>query len=298
VNHKQKDLLAIETKNLTKYYGKSMGIEDVNLSIEKGEVFGFIGPNGAGKSTAIRTLMGLLRPTSGTAQIQGKDVLKHGAELRKSIGYLPSEVNYYDRMTSRELLEYHCRFYGIRDYSKIDELAEVFELDLEKEIEDLSFGNKKKCGIIQAMVHQPDLLILDEPTSGLDPLMQNIFFEKLEELNKVGTTIFFSSHVLSEIQRICKRAAIIRKGRIVEVEDIETLLKKQMKMVKMIFKTVPDQLVLPDGAQKHTLVNKKCSFEYVGSTNKLVKWLSTQELFDVSIAEPDLEALFMNYYER
>ena len=289
---------AIKTKNLTKYYGKSMGIEDVSLEIEKGEVFGFIGPNGAGKSTAIRTLMGLLTPTSGTAEIQGKDAFKHGAELRKSIGYLPSEINYYDRMTSRELLEYHCRFYGIRDYKKIEKLSELFELDLDREIEDLSFGNKKKCGIVQAMVHEPELLILDEPTSGLDPLMQNVFFEKLEELNKKGTTIFFSSHVLSEIQRICKRAAIIRKGKIVEVEDIETLLKKQMKMVKLVFTKVPVQLVLPEGAQKHTMVNNKCAFEYVGSTNKLVKWLSTQELFDVSIAEPDLEALFMNYYER
>lgn len=291
-------MLAIDIKNLTKYYGNSMGIEDVSIEIEKGEVFGFIGPNGAGKSTAIRTLMGLLTPTSGSAKILGKDVFKNGAELRKSIGYLPSEVNYYDSMTSRELLEYHCRFYGIKDYSKIDKLAEVFELDLEKEIDDLSFGNKKKCGIIQAMVHNPALLILDEPTSGLDPLMQNIFFEKLRELNTKGTTIFFSSHVLSEIQRICKRAAIIRKGRIVEIEDIETLLKKQMKLVKLVYKNTPDQLALPEGAQKHSLVNKKCSFEYLGSTNELVKWLSTQDLFDVSIAEPDLEALFMNYYER
>ena len=290
-------MLAIETQNLTKYYGKHLGIEDVSLSIEEGEVFGFIGPNGAGKSTAIRTLMGLLIPTSGKALIHGKDVSK-SANIRKKIGYLPSEVHYYDRMTSKELLEYHCRFYGIKDYSKIHELAELFELDLNKEIEDLSFGNKKKCGIIQAMVHEPNLLILDEPTSGLDPLMQNIFFDKLEALNNQGTTIFFSSHVLSEIQRICKRAAIIRKGRIVEIEDIETLLKKQMKLVKVIFKQIPENIQLPEGAQKSSISKKKLSFEYVGSTNRLVQWLSSQDIFDVTMTEPDLESLFINYYER
>nr|WP_262914140.1 ABC transporter ATP-binding protein [Portibacter lacus] len=275
-----------------------MGIEDVSISIEKGEVYGFIGPNGAGKSTAIRTLIGLLQPTSGSATINGKDVFQHGASLRKSIGYLPSEVHYYDRMSSRELLEYHCRFYGIKDYTKIEELASDFELDLDKEIEDLSFGNKKKCGIIQAMVHEPEILILDEPTSGLDPLMQNVFFNKLEELNQKGVTIFFSSHVLSEIQRICKRAAIIRNGRIVAIENIDGLLKKQMKLVKVIFKEVPSNLVLPEGAQKKTWSNKKLSFEYIGSTTVLINWLSNHEVFDLTLTEPDLESLFMNYYER
>ena len=291
-------MYAIEIKNLTKYYGKSIGIEDVSISVEKGEVYGFIGPNGAGKSTAIRTLVGLLVPTSGTASILGMDVVSKGAEIRKKIGYLPSEVHFYDRMTSRELLKYHCRFHKIADFIEIEELASYFELDLDREIEDLSFGNKKKCGIIQALVHKPDLLILDEPTSGLDPLMQNKFFQKLEELNKKGTTIFFSSHVLSEIQRICKRAAIIRKGKIVQIEDIDTLLKKQMKLVKVVFKNPPSELVLPEGAQKDTLLNKKLSFEYLGSMNALVKWLSTQEIYDVTMSEPDLESLFMNYYER
>lgn len=291
-------MLAVEINKLTKYYGKFRGIEDVSLSIEKGEVFGFIGPNGAGKSTAIRTLMGLLVPTSGTAFINGKDAFKEGAEIRKQIGYLPSEVHFYDRMTSRELLEYHCKLHKITDFSRIDELADYFELDLEKEIEDLSFGNKKKCGIIQALVHQPELLILDEPTSGLDPLMQSKFFQKLEELNKKGTTIFFSSHVLSEIQRICKRAAIIRNGKIVQIEDIETLLKKQMKLVKVVFKNSPLELKIPEGAQNVNSLNKKLSFEYLGSVNGLAKWLAEQDVYDVTISEPDLESLFMNYYER
>ena len=287
----------IKTDKLTKYYGSARGIENVNLQVERGEVFGFIGPNGAGKSTAIRTLLGLLIPTSGTAHILGRDISTDGSEIRKTIGYLPSEVHYYDRMNARELLEYHCRFYGIKDYSKIDELAEVFELDLTKEIEDLSFGNKKKCGIIQAMVHEPELLILDEPTSGLDPLMQNVFFTKLEELSQKGTTIFFSSHVLSEIQRICQRAAIIRKGRIVAIEDIQTLLKKQMKVVRITFRKLPDQLVYPEGVQKQSIIKNKLTFEYVGSVSALLKWIAELEPYDVTMTEPDLESLFINYYE-
>jgi len=291
-------VLSIETKNLTKYYGKFLGIEDVSLSINQGEVFGFIGPNGAGKSTAIRTLMGLLMPTSGSAEILGMDIRTKGDEIRKRVGYLPSEVHFYDRMSSRELLGYHCRFHKMKDLAKIDELADYFELDLEKEIDDLSFGNKKKCGIIQAIIHNPELLILDEPTSGLDPLMQNKFFQKLEDLNKEGRTIFFSSHVLSEIQRICKRAAIIRKGKIVQIEDIDTLLKKQMKLVKVIFRKMPADLKLPKGAQRENVIKMKLSFEYLGSMNALVKWLSQHEVYDVTMTEPDLESLFMNYYER
>ncbi|WP_235299636.1 ABC transporter ATP-binding protein [Portibacter marinus] len=289
---------AITIENLTKYYGKNIGIEKVSLQVEQGEVYGFIGPNGAGKSTTIRALMGLLIPTSGKAKILGVDVFKDGAKIRQRVGYLPSEIDYYDKMTSLELLEYHCRFYGITDYSKIHELASIFELDLEKEIEDLSFGNKKKCGIIQALVHEPEVLILDEPTSGLDPLMQNVFFDYLKKLNKEGITIFFSSHVLSEIQRICQRAAIIRNGKIVEIENIDTLLKKQMKLVKVIFRVVPDHFELPEGAQKQSIVNNKLSFEYLGSMNELVQWLSQYNIYDVTMTEPDLESLFMNYYER
>ena len=182
----------IEASDLCKNYGNDVGIKNINLEIKKGEVFGFIGPNGAGKSTFIRTLLGLLHPSSGTAKVLGHNIKNKSEEIRKKLGYLPSEVNYYDGMSSRELLEYHSGFYKNVDTNKIKTLSEIFELDLDRKIEELSFGNKKKCAIIQSVIHEPDLLILDEPTSGLDPLMQNRFFELLEEENKKGTSIFLA----------------------------------------------------------------------------------------------------------
>lgn len=291
-------MLAIETNQLSKYYGDHLGMADINLQVEQGEVFGFIGPNGAGKSTAIRTLLGLLIPTSGSAKILGMDIQGEGAELRKKIGYLPSEVDYYEEMSSRELLEYHCRFYDQVDAGRIEELATYFELDLEKKITDLSFGNKKKCAIVQAVVHQPELLILDEPTSGLDPLMQNRFFELLEKLNKEGTTIFFSSHILSEIQRMCDRAAVIRKGRIEAVEDINVLLEKQMKKARLVFREPLESLNYPEGAVNPKWHHNKLIFDYIGSINELTKWMAGLDLTDAVLEEPDLESIFMNYYER
>ncbi|MCG8573770.1 MAG: ABC transporter ATP-binding protein [Flavobacteriales bacterium] len=291
-------MLAIETNNLSKFYGKHRGIENVSLSIDKGEVFGFIGPNGAGKSTTIRTILGLLIPSSGSAQIFGQDAQKEGAKVREKIGYLPSEVNYYDEMSSRELLEYHARFYPKSDLSKIEELATYFELDLEKKITDLSFGNKKKCAIIQAVLHQPELLILDEPTSGLDPLMQNRFFDLLDQENEKGTTIFFSSHILSEIQRMCDRAAIIRNGKIEAVEDIQALLEKQMKKARFVFQSIPENLQFPAGVQHEKWHQNKLTFDYVGPIADLIKWMAKLELADAVLEEPDLESIFMNYYER
>ena len=287
----------IKVHSLSKYYGKDRGIENVSFSVAKGEVFGFIGPNGAGKSTTIRTMLGLLQATNGSAEILGMDALKEGQELRKHIGYLPSEVNYYDEMNSRELLEYSAGFYKNVNVSLIDELAAYYELDLNKKIADLSFGNKKKCAIIQCLLHEPSVLILDEPTSGLDPLMQNKFFDMLEEQNEKGVTIFFSSHILSEIQRMCSRAAVIRNGEIVTVENIQTLLEKQMKKVRVVF-SEGSTFDLPLGAQNEKVNGTKLSFEYVGDINKLLAWLSVQNLQDAVLEEPDLESIFMNYYER
>lgn len=289
---------AIEFNKLTKYYGEALGMKDVSFSVEKGEVFGFIGPNGAGKSTAIRTLLGLLKPTSGSAKILGMDSESQGKELREKVGYLPSEVNYYAEMTSRELLEYSAGFYPSVDLNEIERLAAHFELDLDRLIEDLSFGNKKKCAIVQCLLHQPEILILDEPTSGLDPLMQNRFFELLEELNEKGTTIFFSSHILSEIQRMCDRAAVIRKGEIIAVEHIQHLLEKQMKKVKMVLTDESSNLNYPEGVQNVKQMGQKVSFDYVGDITPLLKWLSTCSLQDMVMEEPDLESIFMNYYER
>ncbi len=291
-------MYAIELQSLTKFYGKHRGIENLDLNISKGEVFGFIGPNGAGKSTAIRTLLGLLTPTAGCAKIMGYDITKKGVDARRKVGYLPAEVDYYPEMSSRELLEYHAGLYGLKNAgTRIQELAEYFELALDRPIDDLSYGNKKKCAIIQAVLHEPEVLILDEPTGGLDPLMQNRFFELLEILNKQGVTIFFSSHVLSEIQRMCDRAAVIRDGKIIAVEDISTLLAKQMKKVRMMLKS-DVELVLPEGAKNHHFTGVKHNFDYVGPTSELIQWLGHQDLADVVLTEPDLESIFMNYYER
>lgn len=286
----------IESIGLSKNYGEDVGIKDINLEIKKGEVFGFIGPNGAGKSTFIRTLLGLLIPTSGTANILGQCIENKPEEIRKKIGYLPSEVNYYDGMSSRELLEYHAGFYDDVEHGKIEALATLFELDLNRKIEELSFGNKKKCAIIQAVLHNPEILILDEPTSGLDPLMQNRFFELLEEENKKGTTIFFSSHILSEIQRMCTRAAIIRKGEISAVEDIQSLLGKQMKKARFIF-IVKKELSYIDGVQNPVWTNNKLTFDYIGPVKDLIKWMNDLDLKDAVLEEPDLETIFMNYYQ-
>ncbi len=287
----------IKVHSLTKYYGKERGIENVTFSVKKGEVFGFVGPNGAGKSTAIRTMLGLLQPSEGSVEILGTDVLKNGDEIRNKIGYLPSEVNYYDEMNSRELLEYSAGFYDNVNLSLIDELATYYELDLNKQIADLSFGNKKKCAIVQCLLHEPSVLILDEPTSGLDPLMQNKFFDMLEKQNEKGVTIFFSSHILSEIQRMCSRAAVIRNGEIVTVENINTLLEKQMKKVRIVF-SEETNYTLPQGAKNEHVLGKKVTFEYVGKVNELLTWLSSQNLQDAVLEEPDLESIFMNYYER
>lgn len=289
---------AIEINNLTKFYGNDPGIKDVSFDVERGEVFGFIGPNGAGKSTAIRTLLGLLKPTSGSATILGMDSETQGKELRQKIGYLPSEVNYYAEMNSRELLEYSAGFYQNVDLKEIDRLAEHFELDLNKEIDDLSFGNKKKCAIVQCLLHKPELLILDEPTSGLDPLMQNRFFDLLEDLNKQGTTIFFSSHILSEIQRMCDRAAVIRNGEIIAIEHIQLLLEKQMKKVRLVLTEENEALQFPEGAQNVKKLNGKITFDYVGDINPLLDWLATCTIKDLVMEEPDLESIFMNYYKR
>lgn len=290
--------LAIETRLLTKYYGNDVGIKDISLEVQSGEIFGFIGPNGAGKSTFIRTILGLLVPTSGSGKILGQDISTQGETLRQKIGYLPSEVKYYEEMTSRELLEYHLAFYGIQDFQKIDEYAELFELDLHKKITDLSLGNKKKCAVIQSVIHQPELLILDEPTSGLDPLIQNRFFTLLEELNDRGTTVFLSSHILSEVQRLCQRAGVIKNGEIVRIESIDELLKNQTKRITLLFEQYLENLNPPIGFSDLIWHKNKVQFNFAGDLGDLLKWINTQNFIDITIEEPDLETIFMNYYKR
>ncbi|NBI07490.1 ABC transporter ATP-binding protein [Senegalia massiliensis] len=286
----------IETKNLTKYYGKSLGIKDVNLDIEEGEIFGFIGPNGAGKSTTIRLLLNLIYPSGGSAKIFGKDVINYGPEIRENIGYLPSEIFYYEKMKVKDLLNYSASFYK-GDYSnRIKKLSSAMELDLDRRIEDLSYGNKKKVGIVQGLLHEPKLIILDEPTSGLDPLMQQKFFEIIKGENQKGATVFFSSHILSEVQQLCNRVAIIRKGSIVEVEDIKTLRENNYKKISIRGQNLNKDLFDFDGVTKLDKNEDEITFFYKGDINIMIENINRIDLKDVMIQEPTLEEIFMHYY--
>lgn len=287
----------IETKNLTKYYGKSVGIKDVSINVEEGEIFGFIGPNGAGKSTTIRLLMSLIYPTSGEAKLFGKDAIECGPEVRKDIGYLPSEIFYYEKMKVIDLLNYSASFYDKNCTSRMKELAEIMELDLNRRIEDLSYGNKKKVGIVQGLLHEPKLVILDEPTGGLDPLMQQKFFNIIKEENRKGATIFFSSHILGEVQELCNRVAIIRSGSIVEVEDIKTLRENNYKKIAISGEDLNKDIFNLNGVTKLTKEDDEIRFFYKGDINSITGAISSVKVKDVSIEEPTLEEIFMHYYE-
>ncbi len=286
----------IEINKLTKYYGKARGIIDVSLEVEDGEIFGFIGPNGAGKSTTIRLLCSLIYPSGGSAKIFGKDVIKHGPEIRQDIGYLPGEVFYYDRMKVIDLLNYSASFYKKDCTKRLHELAEIMELDLKRRISDLSYGNKKKVGIVQGLLHQPKLLFLDEPTSGLDPLMQQKFFNLMLEENNRGATIFFSSHILAEVQKMCHRVAIIREGEIVKIQDIESLQKDNYKKINIVADDIDEKRFDVKGVSKLEKSDHTVSFFYRGDINVITKIISSNTVSDVSIEEPTLEEIFMHYY--
>ena len=287
----------IETRNLTKYYGKSLGVKDLNISVEEGEIFGFIGPNGAGKSTTIRLLLSLIYPSSGQVKLFGKDAIECGPEVRKDIGYLPSEIFYYDKMKVIDLLKYSASFYEKDCSKRIKELAEIMELDLNRRIEDLSYGNKKKVGIVQGLLHQPKLIILDEPTGGLDPLMQQKFFNLMKEENQKGSTIFFSSHILGEVQELCNRVGIIRNGSIIEVEDIKTLRENNYKKIAILGEGLSKDIFELDGVTKLTRDKNGIKFFYKGDINTITRAISSVKARDVSIEEPTLEEIFMHYYE-
>lgn len=289
----------IEINNLTKTYGKSRGIIDVSFNVEEGEVFGFIGPNGAGKSTTIRTLLSLIYPTAGSAKIFGADCIKNAPEIAKEIGYLPSEVFYYDKMKVIDVLKYSASFYKKDCSKRIEDLAEIMDLDLKKRVDDLSFGNKKKVGIVQTLLHEPRLIILDEPTSGLDPLMQQKFFDLLEEENKKGATIFMSSHVLSEVQRMCTRVAIIKEGRIIKLETMSNLTENNYKKFKLEINSGIDKNHFQiNGVSNLELKGNIISFLYKGNVNTILKRITEIDLKNVWIEEPSLEEIFMHYYEK
>jgi ABC-2 type transport system ATP-binding protein len=289
----------IDITDLSKFYGKDRGIEHINLEIGEGEIFGFIGPNGAGKSTTIRILLNLIFPTGGSARIMGMDVIRETKKIKRLVGYIPSDANAYTSMDVNEFLSYCMRFYEVqKDVHRIAELSALFELDLKRKINELSMGNRKKVSIVQSLLHNPKLLILDEPTTGLDPLMQSKFFELLRSENKKGMTIFYSSHVLGEVQMLCKRVAIIKEGRIIHLENIETLRNKQLKKVDIEF---GDQLnkqnfSIPGIESVIAGPGNKLSFMYSGDINELVGLLAGMKIVNLMIEEPSLEEIFMHYY--
>ncbi|MBQ3599110.1 MAG: ABC transporter ATP-binding protein [Clostridia bacterium] len=286
---------AIKTTALTKYYGASRGIIEVDLAVEKGDFYGFIGPNGAGKSTTIRALLGLISPTSGKAEILGKDIQKDKTEILASVGYLPSESGFYGNMRVKEMLGLSAKLRKQNCEKEAKILCERLDLDAEKRIGELSLGNRKKVGIICALQHKPELYILDEPTSGLDPLMQREFYTILQERNAEGATVFLSSHVLSEVSRYCKNAAIIREGRLLVSDSVANLGHTGVKRISLRgVKNMPEIKDIRDMKTE----NDTISFLYGGRTDELVKILSAASFEDINITDPDLDEVFMHYYVK
>lgn len=286
---------AIETKKLTKFYGAARGIVELDLSVEEGEFFGFIGPNGAGKSTLIRNLLGLIKPTGGEAAIFGHDIRKENKKILAMTGYLPSEAVFYSGMKVRHILKLSAQLRGMDCAAEAEKLCQRLQLDPNRKVEELSFGNRKKVGIVCALQHKPRLLVLDEPTSGLDPLMQKEFFDILQERNAEGTTIFLSSHILSEIQRNCTRAAIIRDGRIIACDSVEALSKTNAKRINIQGQVKLDGLT---GIRNLTWQDDAVSFLYSGEMGVLLQALAAGSVTDLSVSEPDLDEIFLHYYEK
>lgn len=287
-------MYAIETDKLTKTYGTNRGITELQLKVDQGDFFGFIGPNGAGKSTTIRTLLGLISPTGGSAKVLSYDVVTEKDKILENVGYLPSEINFSSGMKVKDVIKYSAdlRHKNCREIS--DVLCERLGIDVNKKVDDLSLGNRKKVGIVCAIQHEPELLILDEPTSGLDPLMQREFFEILTEQNKKGATIFFSSHILSEVQSHCNTAAFIRDGRIIVSDSVEKLEETGAKKVEVVGAFESGDL---KGISDLKHDGNSTSFLFKGDISELLKTLADCRLRNVNITEPTLEEIFMNYYE-
>ncbi len=289
----------VEIRHLKKYYGKHRGVEDVSFSIEEGEIFGFIGPNGAGKSTTIRCALSLIFPTSGSIRIFGKDAIADRVEIAKHVGYLPGEVFFYDEMKVSDMLLYSAGFYERVDVKRIWELCDYLELDIHKKMDDLSLGNKKKVGIVQGLLHKPKLIVLDEPTSGLDPLMQQRFFDLIEKERKEGATVLFSSHILSEVKRLCDRISIIRDGVVVDVQTIEALEENNHKHIHV--QGEERELLRLDDLSGLHIASQEIGdrhYHYRGDTNALLTGLASHRLQNITIEDPSLEEIFLHYYER
>ena len=285
----------LEIQNLTKYYGNVKGVKNLSLQLHRGEIFGFIGPNGAGKSTTIRSIMNLINKTSGKVLIDGQIFTKDDKKIKEKIGYLPSKINLYDDLTVKEMLDYHESFYGNEVHQRREELVERLELDEKKKIEDLSLGNLKKLGIILALAHNPKLLILDEPTSGLDPIMQNVFYELLKEEKKKGNTIFYSTHILNEVSKICDRVGIIKNGELIKVENVEDLPKKSLTFVTITSSQL-DEIIQSLGVNIISKNENTMKFANTIPHDELIKKLSKFSIERILIEEATLEDMFLHYY--
>ncbi len=289
--------LAIDIQDLTKSYGKSRGICHLDLQVEAGDFFGFIGPNGAGKSTTIRTLLGLIAPTSGSAKVLGHDIVEEKEKILKKVGYLPSEIHFYHGMKVRDAIRYSSDLRGADCGKEAEELCQRLDLDPGRKVDDLSLGNRKKVGIICAVQHHPEMLILDEPTSGLDPLMQKEFFTILREENERGASIFFSSHILSEVQAYCRSAAFIKDGKILLSDKVGNLEQTGTRKVNVKGRIARETLTVLPGVTFTDTGASTLSFLYNGDIGKLLSVLAQERIEDITITEPSLEEIFMHYYK-
>jgi len=291
---------AVETARLGKYYGKSRGIIDVSMAVRDGEIFGFIGPNGAGKTTTIRLLLGLIKPSSGEAKIFGRRVPLSGGKLYRRVGYVPAEISYYPEMTGRDLLEYAAGFYAVSNFQWVEELVDRLQLDPDKKVRTYSHGNLKKVGIIQALLHKPQLLILDEPGSGLDPLIRLEMFKIIEEMNQKGVTIFFSTHVLEEVERICHRVAMIKEGSLIHVGPVDQLPGRDIRLIILKFAgRKPSTVAMEKLGEVEELPSRPGYYQVLSHlpVNELVNYLSRFNLDYLRITDPSLEEIFFDLYE-
>jgi len=294
--------MIIETEGLTKYYGKVRGVKDLDLEVREGEVFGYLGPNGAGKTTTIRLILDLIRPTRGTALLFGQEVRGHAAELKVRLGVLPGELALWSNLTARDLLTFLGNLRGGLDWAWVNELAQRLDLDLSRRVGAFSHGNKQKVGLIQAFAHKPDLLILDEPTTGLDPLIQQEFYRLIDEVKAEGRTVFLSSHILPEVDRVCDRVGIIREGHLVAVEEIAELKRKRLRQMELTFdQPVPPPAFALPGVRDVVQTSNVLRFfvdEAPGSLDGVVKRAAQFDLLDMRYEQATLEDIFLTYYRK
>ena len=291
----------IHTEKITKLFGEVEAVVDVDLDVRPGEIFGYLGPNGAGKSTTIRMLLDHIRPTRGTGTVFGLDIRRDSVEIRRNIGYLPGEFTLYDHMTGRAMLQYFANLRGVVEWQYVRELATRLDVDLDRRYSQLSRGNKQKVGLLQAMMHKPKLVILDEPTSGLDPLIQHEFYEILDEVKAEGRTVFFSSHVLPEVQRVSDRVGIIRKGRLVAVEDVGTLIDRaalhrfEIEFASEVSRAEFEHL---EGASDLSVDGRTITVSIAGSPDALIKAAARHEIVRLVTHEASLDDIFLTFYSE